>query len=251
MHRCLNLSRRLSQTTIVCGVYLLSACGAPTASQPAESTTVLNRDQFGQVQTQNAPGVDTESPGWLAGIEQGDLLSYRVAVPDAPVRTVRVRVDRMLRQGKSAAALLVPVTDANETVDTTLTTHWLAGDAEGLYEIQAHEALLEPGFTPLDETGRVIDSGRTGALWSVPQSWDEVVHHEQTNSVGGWSVDELDLALDGPVRGDRCTRISKQADGTRIRMTVCANVGMVDLQRGADTEIGESWELTEIVRIAR
>jgi hypothetical protein len=157
----------------------------------------------------------------------------------------------MVRQGKSAAALLVPAADSSETSDSTLTPHWLAGDADGLYELQAHEALLDPGFTPLDADGRVIDSGRTGALWRVPQSWDEVVHHEQTNAVGGWAVEELDLTLDGPVRGDRCARISKQTDNGRVRMTVCANIGMVDLQRGDDTEIGEAWELTEIVRLAR
>lgn len=248
MHRPWNLCR----TALACAVYLVSACGAPTAnSPPAESTTVLNRDQFGQVQTQEAPTVDTESPGWLAGIEEGDVLSYRVEVPDAPVRTVQVRVARMVRRGKSAAALLVPIVDSSETNDSTLTPHWLAGDAEGLYELQAHEALLEPGFTPLDEAGRVIDSGRDAALWRVPQSWDEVVHHEQTNDIGGWSVEELDLTLDGPVRGDRCARISKQTDGRRVRMTVCANVGMVDLQRGGETEIGEAWELTEIVRVGR
>lgn len=240
----------LRRFSLACGVYLVTGCGAPAASQPAQSTTVLNRDAFGQVQTQAAPGVDTESPGWLAGIEQGDVLSYRVEAPDAPIRTVRVRVDRMVRQGNSAAALLVPVHDASEVADPSLTPRWLAGDAEGLYELQAHEALLDPGFTPLDPTGRVIDSGRDAALWRVPQSWDEVVHHEQTHSVGGWSVEELDLTLDGPVRGDRCTRIRKDTGTTRVRMTICANVGMVDLERGDDTEIGESWELTEIVRVA-
>lgn len=230
-----------------CGVYLASACGAPSSESPAaSSTTVLSRDQFGQVETQTAPAVDTESPAWLAGIEQGDVLSYRVDTPDSHPHTVQLRVERLHRQGKSTAALLIPIGDSDSN---SVRAHWIAGDAEGLYELQAHEALLEPGFTPLDSNGRVIDSGRSGALWRVPQSWDEVVQHEQTPALGGWAVEELDLTLDGPVRGDRCARISKQEAATRVRMTVCANLGMVDLQRGDDHAIGETWELIEIARI--
>lgn len=228
-----------------CAVYLASACGAPASSNTG-STTVLSRDQFGQVQTQEAPAVDTESPAWLAGLAEGDVLSYQVETPDSHPHTVQLRVQRLLRQGKSAAALLVPVGDS---IDERVKAHWIAGDADGLYELQAHEALLDPGFTPLDGNGRVIDSGRTAALWRVPQSWDEVVHHEDTAALGGWAVEELDLTLDGPVRGDRCARIRKEADGLTIRMTVCANLGMVDLQRGGDQEIGESWELVQIARV--
>lgn len=247
MHRSKNLYR----VACASAVYLASACGAPAANAPAASTTVLSRDQFGQVETQQAPAVDTESPAWLAGLEQGDVLSYRVQTPDSHTHTVQIRVDRLQREGKSAAALLVPITDASASDDTNMKAHWLAGDADGLYELESHESLLDPGFTPLDANGRVIDSGRSGALWRVPQSWDEVVHHEETAVVGGWSVEELDLTLDGPVRGDRCARIGKLVNGKRIRMTVCANLGMVDLQRGDDQEIGESWELIEIARVAR
>lgn len=227
----------------------VAACGAPTAVQPAASNAVLSRDQFGQVQTQTAPAVDTESPAWLAGLEPGDVLTYRIEAPDSAPRTLRVRVDRMRREGKSAAALLVPISDTGEANDSSFKPHWIAGDAEGLYELRAHESLLDPGFTPLDGNGRVIDSGREGALFRVPQSWDEVIHHEETSVVGGWAVEELDLSLDGPVRGDRCARISKQLEGTLVRMTVCANVGMVDLQRGGEQELGERWELVEISRV--
>lgn len=233
-------------------VYLASACGAPAAAGPAASsssnnaTTVLSRDQFGQVQA-DSPGVDTQSPAWLASIEQGDVMSYRVQTPDSHPQTIQLRVERMQRLGNSAAALLVPI---GTTTNESIKPHWIAGDADGLYELQTHESLLDPGFTPLDAQGRVIDSGRNSALFRVPRSWDEVVHHETGPTSGGWSVEELDLTLDGPVRGDRCARISKQLEGTRIRMTVCANVGMVDLQRGDEQEIGESWELIEIARLA-
>lgn len=232
-------------------VYLANACGAPAAASPATadtasgSTTVLSRDSFGQVHTQDTPAVDTESPAWLAGLQQGDVLSYRIETPNSHTHMVQLRVARMIRQGQSAAALLVPV---GEEVHAEVKAHWLAGDAEGLYELAAHESLLDPGFTPIAADGRVVDSGRSQALWRVPQSWDEVVQHEQQTSLSGWSVEELDLTLEGPVRGDRCARIKKEVDGSRVRMTVCANLGMVDLTRGDEQELGETWELVEIAR---
>lgn len=242
---------KMRNLSLSCGVYLVSACGAPTATSPTVadttngSTAVLTRDSFGQVQTHGTPAVDTESPAWLAGIQQGDVLSYRIETPNSHTHTVRIRVERMIRQGQSAAALLVPI---GAEVHAEVKAHWLAGDAEGLYELQAHESLLEPGFTPIAADGRVIDSGRSQALWRVPQSWDEVVQHEQQATLSGWSVEELDLTLEGPVRGDRCARISKEVDGKRVRMTICANLGMVDLTRGDDQELGETWELIEIAR---
>lgn len=242
---------QLRSLAFASAVYLVTGCGAPAANGPAASTapstTVLSRDEFGQVvQGQNTPAVNTESPAWLAGLEEGDILSYRVETPDSHPVTVQVRVERMRRVDKSAAALLVP--NGND-VEGRVKPHWIAGDSEGLYELQAHESLLDPGFTPLDPNGRVIDSGRNGALWRVPQSWDEIVNHDQAAELGGWAVEELDLTLDGPVRGDRCTRISKVSESVPVRMTVCANLGMVDLQRGND-QIAETWELVEIVRVA-
>ena len=189
--------------------------------------------------------VRLDSPDWLTGIRSEDVLVYRVRGPEAPVTTVRFEAARVERRGHGVAVLLRPVSSAP---GLELHSYWLVGDADGLYQLRRHASLADPGFTPLDDEGRAISEVRNADTWRLPRGWEDLNESQGALPSDGWSIEELQMVLDGPVRGDRCALIVKRTSRPALRITVCSNVGIVELQQGELGQTGEHWELVQITR---
>jgi len=185
---------------------------------------------------------------WLNGIRQGDLLTYRLRRPEQMDLNVRMRVQRLVRRGESGvAAEIVP--DGEQPTDAQLSARWLAGDETGLYQMNAGGQLADPGFVPLDASGRVIAEARAARIWRIPPEWHAAMEHTQGALDDGWSVDDLEMTIDGPVRGDRCATIQKREDDGATRVLICANLGAVQVVRLRHDEIEEErWTLVEVGR---
>ena len=230
---------RVSRTTLVfltlCAT--LSSCGGPETG---------TRSSGGH----GSSGViDAPATRWLEGIRQGDILTYRVTRPEQADASVRLRVQRMVRRGeRGVAAHLVP--DGAPPLDVSVTARWLAGDDSGLFQMNEDGQLADPGFVPLDDTGRVMAEARAARIWRIPPEWRTAMQRSSGALDDGWSVDELEMTIDGPVRGDRCATIQHhEDDGTITRVLICANLGAVQVMRMRRDDIEEErWTLVEVGR---
>lgn len=123
---------------------------------------------------------------------------------------------------------------------------------------------------PLDDSGRVVPEGRVDTRrripvewtvvpegrvdmrWRIPAEWKTGIDDESRQQQAidkGWEVNELDMTLNDPVRGDSCARITRNDPEGFVRLLVCANIGMVELESSPSEEIRrESWKLVEIER---
>lgn len=208
----------------------------------AAYTTVVSSDPLTQeTVAQTSPRRVGDGPGWLAALAEGDVMTYSVQTQDRDLVTVDLTVARLVRRGTGVAVLLSPTAAPGEV---EVESHWLAGDDHGLYRLPRHEDLEDPGFVPLDAQGRVQADSRRGAKWRVPTSWPQ----EGSLEGEGWELEELELTLDGPVRGQRCARIRRQRGERVTRLTICADLGMVELSRGTEAHPSERWHLLRILR---
>lgn len=174
------------------------------------------------------------------------MLAYDVESADGGHRTVRLRVEQLVRRGHGVAARLVPLERTPDEGERSLIARWLAGDETGLYQISDTRDLADPGFVPLDSSGRVVTTSER-VVWRIPREWQASLSTPGSALDQGWAVDELDLVLDGPVRGDRCARIVRQQSERTTRLLVCANLGIVEALDGDDQDLrSERWRLVEV-----
>ncbi len=216
----------------------LSSCGGPQTGTGSGAGSATGTD------TMEAPPAR-----WLEGIRQGDILTYRVTRPEQADASVRLKVQRMVRRGDSGvAAHLIP--DGPPPLDLSVTARWLAGDETGLFQLNEDGQLADPGFVPLDDAGRVVAEARAARIWRIPPEWRAAMQRSTGALDDGWSVDDLEMTIDGPVRGDRCATIQHREDeGTITRVLICANLGAVQVMRMRRDDIEqERWTLVEVGR---
>jgi hypothetical protein len=237
----------------IIGFGTLCGCGGGQAASGASSGDGDERQgsrirvgPYGELSVERgAKFADASGPRWLESLKQGDVLVYRVRTADGREQDARFRVQKLVRRGHGVAARMEPVAPGIDS--PAAAGYWIAGDETALYRLEAHAALADPGFVPLDDSGRVVPEGRADARWRIPAEWKNEMEGDssQRESVEqGWEVDELEMTLDGPVRGDSCARISRTGPDGFVRLVVCANIGMVELESGSSEEIPEeSWKL--------
>jgi len=226
-------------------------CAAHTSGAPPTSTA--DQGQGDAVAARDASGdlilcggvakSRVDDPRWLAGLARDDLLIFRVVSGEAQAIDVSFRLSRLERRGSSVAALFEP--EPALDYPGKLEPYWLAGNSEALWRLDHHPQLIEPGFVPLAADGRVLlDPNQGAALW-LSNRWEQP-NAEQREPDQGWVVEELSMTLEGPVRGDRCARLSR-AEGNQA-VVVCGDVGVVQVDRGAQGPAAEHWQLVEIRR---
>jgi hypothetical protein len=221
-------------------------CAAHASSAPPTSTAqaVAARDESGDLILRG--GVTrsrVDDPRWLAGLERDDLLVFSVVSGEAQPISVSFRLSRLERRGASVAGLFEPAPSPD--YPGKLEPYWLAGNGEALWRLDHHPQLIEPGFVPLAADGRVLlDPNQGAALW-LSKHWEQT-NAEQGEPDQGWVVEELSMTLEGPVRGDRCARLSR-AEGNQA-VVVCGDVGVVQFDRGVQGPGAEHWQLVEIRR---
>jgi hypothetical protein len=202
---------------------LASACGAPTTSSGDTGS--------GSTSGGSEP---TPSRTWLENIRQGDRLEYEVTTRDQGTFTVEVVVERLERGPDRTAACLVPARpiETNTGMDGP---HWLVGDANGLSRVEGSAAGCATDLPTIEES----------QVWRLPSDWSDLEAHR--SRIGSWAIDELDLRVEGPIRGDRCARFVTETDGVKTYLVVCANVGMAELERLAEGDFPtERWRLLSI-----
>jgi hypothetical protein len=180
---------------------------------------------------------------WLAGLRRDDLLRFSVVIGEAQPVSVGYRLSRLERRGHSVAALFEP--EPAPDYPGVLTPYWLAGNDEALWRLDHHPQLIEPGFVPLAADGRVLLDPRQGAALWLSTRWQDQ-SAEERGPDQGWVIEELSMTLEGPVRGDRCARLSRVEGGQVV--VVCGDVGVVQLERGGLGPAAEHWQLVEIRR---
>lgn len=231
---------------------LVSAgCGHAAVAKPAltgpsepDYETVAHIDPVTEELT--SPGATAsmgEGPNWLRRLAEQDILTYVVQRGDERDGvTVQLVVQKLIRRGAGVAALLLP---REPSADVASQPHWLVGDAGGLYRLEGHVDLAEPGIVPLDAEGHILGQSLSGVRWQFPSGWPA---RESAPDREGWQVEELELVLEGPVQGQRCARIRREDQGQATRITVCADLGMVETIRGDVESPVESWSLARIQR---
>jgi hypothetical protein len=211
---------------------------------PVDATSVAARDASGDLIVSGGPAASrTDDPRWLASLRAGDTLVFSVVVGEAQPVAVQYRLTRLEHRGVSVAALFVP--EPAPDYPGALEPYWLAGDAQALWRLDHHPSLLEPGFVPLDASGRVLLDPRQGAALWLSGPWSDT-RVDQHGPDEGWVVEELSMTLEGPVRGDRCARLARAEVGQAV--VVCGDVGVVQLERGESGPAAERWTLVEIRR---
>jgi len=172
---------------------------------------------------------------WLEGLTEGGILLYHVSVQDMAPASVELRVDSISRDAHRVAARLVPIGPVPTGV--TVRPAWLVGDATGLAQI-ANDSTdpLGPARTASEE----VD-------WHVPPTWGS----RPSGLDEGWTIDELDLAVDSDVPGEQCARISRRRGTERTALAICANLGLVELERAVDEQVQERWVLIRVDREER
>jgi hypothetical protein len=218
-------------------------CASHAGARPAANAVrVADRDDSGQLVVHRDSEMSRiKGPDWLAALTEGDEVTYRVTNAERQAQLIRFTVKRMERRQLGVAALLVP--DGDSPV-THAHPYWLAADEDGLYQLDRHVALLDPQYLPLDAVGHVARDVKSVSMWRLPKEWQAL--DRGAASGDGFVIEELQMVLDGPVRGDRCAVLMQRTTTPRTVMTVCANVGIVEIRREEDNQMGEVWELVEI-----
>jgi len=238
--------RRNAVWAVLASVSLVLACDPQPAELPSAS------DGEGGEGGSVAGPVEAAPPArWLESLSEGLVLTYAIRLEDEGSASVRMRVARVVRRGDGVAVQFLPMGAAPDGVAAE--GHWLAADGRSLQQIALRGAVLDPLFVPLDTAGRVVRPdvpAAGGSSWSLPATWTGGEEGGERESLsGGWWIDEFDLRLEGPVRGDRCARIARQDGDEVTRLLVCANLGVVEIERGESEErIREHWRLVEVAR---
>lgn len=204
-----------------------SACGPAASSHDTTDTTNPDTTSTG---SSNPP----PARAWLDNIRQGDQLTYEVTTRDQASSTVVVTVERLERSADRTAACMVPSRSVASTTGMD-TPHWLVGDINGLSRIE------------VSATGCTASLGETSSdqVWRLPSDWSDLEAHQ--SHIGSWSIDELDLRVEGPIRGDRCARFVTEEPAGKTYLVVCANVGMAELERVEPGDFTtERWRLISI-----
>ena len=188
-----------------------------------------------------AEPVEAGQPEWLEGLEPGRVLRYEVRRGEEPPVEVALRVERRLERGPSVAVYLVPEPPIPPDVDVN--PRWLVGDDVGLAQV----ADLQGGLPPLDDEGSLAPGARSETTLRLPGAWGL---DSAQGAARGWAIDELELRIEGEVRGDRCARFTQRSeDGERV-VIVCARVGIVEeVVAGPDGRPLVSWHLAGAHRV--
>jgi hypothetical protein len=77
----------------------------------------------------------------------------------------------------------------------------------------------------------------------VPSSWGMPRRDEAHDD---WAIDELELMIEGELRGDRCARYTREHEEGSRMVIICASVGIVeDVRSSLDGRPLESWKLLD------
>lgn len=231
---------------------LLAACGGAStaAAPPAEEIAAPGPAEAGTegAAAEVAPeGEQRTGTELLSGLHEGDALTYRVHRANGEVLDVRMRISRVIERGSSTAVKLSPLgTELTETVP--LFPHWIIGNEEGLFGLEQHVSLTEPGFEPLDPQGQMVTEAASNVAWQIPPTWFEPAAGAfDTDPVEGWTLAGHRDHVEGTIRGERCVQLERQEGELRRRMLVCANVGMVEsAMSGATDEDPYTWRLVDL-----
>ena len=232
----------------------LAGCGgrsevpaAQPLAQPQQSTPTEGAEAATTPDEQGDAGEGHAS--LLSGLHEGDSLTYRVHRANGEALDVRMRITRVLERGGCTAVKLSPLgTELTET--TPIFPHWIIGNEEGLFGLEQHVSLTEPGFVPLDEHGEMVTEAASNIAWHVPPAWFEPSSETrafETDPVEGWTLAGHRDHVEGTVRGEQCVQLEREEGELRRRMLVCANVGMVEsAMSGATDEDPFTWRLVDL-----
>ncbi len=187
-----------------------------------------------------SPATAPAAPAWLAGLEPGRVLRYEVRRGEEAPVAVALRVEQKLERGPAVAVYLVPEGPVPTNIEVT--PRWLVGDDVGLSQITG-----DAGLPPLDARGNLSPGARSGTTLRLPGTWRGRSTQVEDR---GWAIDELELRLEGEVRGDRCARFTQVTEEGERVVVVCARVGIVEeVLTGPDGRPLVRWRLSGAHRV--
>lgn len=233
----------------------LLGCGGSPATAGPEARPVAQETAGDETEPDEAPSpvADAEEAGsenestLLDGLHEGDSLTYRVHRANGEELDVRMRISTVIERGGSTAVQLSPM--GTELSDTTpIFPHWVIGNEHGLFGLEEHVTLTEPGFVPLDEEGEMVTEAASNVAWHVPPEWWDPAQAAFNNDpVEGWTLAGHRDLVEGTVRGEQCVELEREEGELRHRMLVCANIGMVEsAMSGATDEDPFTWRLVDL-----
>lgn len=233
-------------------VVTAAACGGQPALGTAAPVAVETETPSDRPEAQTArdlPEVGERPPerSLLADLDEGDTLTYRVRLANGRELEVQMRISRVEQRGGSVAAQLSPLgTPLSET--DPVYPRWVVGTDDGLFGLEEHVTLTEPGFVPIGDDGALVTEARTNVAWRVPSRWFRPSAGAfDTDPEAGWVLAGHQERVEGLVRGERCVRLERSDGDLRTEMLVCSNVGMMEsTARGATADAPQSWRLVDL-----
>ncbi len=209
------------------------ACSTPAVPEQAEAPPV---------ETSGAEATPS-GDAWLTGLAADAMLTSEVQCSSAEARVVRMLVQQRIERGASIAVHLAPI--GTPLGETPVYPQWLVGTPDGLTALEEHAAFTEPGFVPIDDSGRLVTEAASSEAWRVDPDWLRADRLSSGEAAAGWTLLERVAAIDTPLHATRCARLERAEGSSRATLLVCADVGVVELERSEGTA-RESWRLTAI-----
>lgn len=237
--RPLRYHRRMRWTSCIALAATVAACGGTTAAAPTTTATAAAETTS---PTDEAPAAP--SAPWLAALTPAAMLTYRVTASDG-TSDVRMQVQERVERGGSVAVRLAAI--GTPLADAPVYAQWLIGSADALQALEEHAAFTEPGFVPIDGSGRVLTEAASHESWRVEARWlraDRLASGREASA--GWTLLERVPSVEAPLHAERCARLEQREGAVRLVQLVCADTGVVELVRMDGEAVRERWELVSI-----
>ena len=130
--------------------------------------------------------------------------------------------------------------------ESPLYVGWVIANDGGIYGLEPHVSLAQPGFSPLDPHGALVTEARANVGWHVPTAWwDASTRAFGTDPNSGWHLANAQPEVTGAINGERCVAIARDEGEGETRMQVCENVGIYTVERQGDRGL-ERWRLLDL-----
>lgn len=236
--------RVLSSTLVLC---LALGCPAPTPEGEEAPEVSAGHEQpieaAADPETPEAPETARNTRTRLRDLRLGESITYLVQVPGED-REVRLRVEEVAARGDAVAVKLGPV--GVPLGEAPLFVGWVIANDHGIFGLEAHVSLAQPGFAPIDPRGELVTEARANVGWHVPTGWwDANTRAFGTDPNSGWHLANAQPEVTGAINGERCVAIARDEGAHETRMQVCENVGIYTIERQTAEGL-ERWRLLDL-----
>lgn len=228
-------------------VLVLAAFGCGGGTETADPTgTGGGEATEGETTATETAEVEVAPLAGLASLSQGETLTFLVHSADIEDSHVRLDVTEVVRKGAGVAVKLTPVGIPLD--GSPIYVGWVIANEVGLFALEPHVSLTEPGFVPIDEAGQLVTEATASIAWHVPTAWlAEAAGAFETSTQAGWSRGGYQASVEGAIHGEGCAELRRSDSDLSMRMTVCRNLGMIELvHSGGADDTEQFWRLVDV-----